>query len=89
VVAQAGLEQTFNLAASESHNVGLVVVDVDVYGVGFISDLRTVFPAIRVIAVATQPADRVRALRAGAVRALPRQTTSRQLAKVIAVISSR
>ncbi|MDX6439924.1 MAG: large repetitive protein, partial [Gaiellaceae bacterium] len=89
VVAQAGLEQTFNLAASESHNVGLVVVDVDVYGVGFISDLRTVFPAIRVIAVATQPADRVRALRAGAVRALPRQTTSRQLAKVIAAISSR
>jgi hypothetical protein len=89
VVAQAGLDRTFDLAASASHNVGLVVVDVDAYGVGFISDLRTVFPAIRVIAVASQPADRVRALRAGAVRALPRQTTSRGLAKAIASISSR
>ena len=61
----------------------------DVHGVGFVKDLRTVFPAIRVIAVATQPADRVRALRAGAVKALPRKTHVRQLAKAIAAISSR
>ncbi len=89
VVAQAGLDQTFALAASGSRDVKIVVVDVDVHGVGFVKDLRTVFPAIRVIAVATQPADRVRALRAGAVKALPRKTTSRQLAKAIAAISSR
>ena len=89
VVAQAGLDQTFALAASSSRDVKIVVVDVDVHGVGFVSDLRTVFPAIRVIAIATQPADRVRALRAGAVKALPRNTTSRQLAKAIAAISSR
>jgi hypothetical protein len=89
VVAQAGLDQTFALAASGSHDIKIVVVDVDVHGVGFVSDLRTVFPAIRVIAIATQPADRVRALRAGAVKALPRNTTSRQLAKAIAAISSR
>ena len=89
VVARAGLDQTFALAASASRNVGIVVVDVDVHGVGFVSDLRIVFPSIRVIALATQPADRVRALRAGAVRALPRTTTSRELAKAIAAISSR
>jgi hypothetical protein len=89
VVAQAGLDQTFALAASSSRDVGIVVVDVDAHGVGFVGDLRTVFPTIRVIAIASQPADRVRALRAGAVKALPRKTTSRQLAKVIAAISSR
>ena len=89
VVAQADLDQTFALAASASRDVKIVVVDVDAHGVGFVSDLRTVFPSIRVIALATQPADRVRALRAGAVKALPRNTTSRQLAKTIASISSR
>ena len=89
VVAQAGIDQTFALAASASRDVKIVVVDVDVHGVGFVKDLRTVFPAIRVIAIASQPADRVRALRAGAVKALPRNTTSRQLAKAIAAISSR
>ena len=89
IVAQAGLDQTFALAASGSRDVKIVVVDVDVHGVGFVKDLRTVFPAIRVIAIASQPADRVRALRAGAVKALPRNTTSRQLAKAIAAISSR
>ena len=89
VVAQAGLDQTFALAASGSRDIQIVVVDVDLHGVGFVSDLRTVFPSIRVIAIATQPADRVRALRAGAVKALPRKTTSTQLAKVIATISSR
>ena len=88
VVAKAGLDQTFALAASGSRDIQIVVVDVDLHGVGFVSDLRTVFPAIRVIAIATQPADRVRALRAGAVKALPRKTTSTQLAKVIATISS-
>ena len=89
VVAQADLDQTFALAASGSRDVKIVVVDVDKHGVGFVRDLRTVFPSIRVIAIATQPADRVRALRAGAVKALPRNTTSRQLAKAIAAISSR
>jgi DNA-binding response OmpR family regulator len=89
VVAQADLDETFALAASGSHDIKIVVVDVDKHGVSFVSDLRTVFPTIRVIAIATQPADRVRALRAGAVQALPRKTTSRQLAKAIAAISSR
>ena len=89
IVAQADLDQTFALAASGAHDIKVVVVDVDSHGVGFVSDLRTVFPSIRVIAIATQPADRVRALRAGAVQALPRNTTSRQLAKAIAAISSR
>ena len=88
VVAQADLDQTFALAASGSRDVKIVVVDVDAHGVGFVSDLHTVFPSIRVIAIATQPADRVRALRAGAVQALPRNTTSRQLAKAIAAIAS-
>ena len=44
VVAQAGLDQTFALAASGSRDIQIVVVDVDLHGVGFVSDLRTVFP---------------------------------------------
>jgi hypothetical protein len=88
VIAQATPDQTFALAASKGTDVSVVVVDADAYGVGFVGDLRTVFPSVRVIAIATHPSTRARALRAGAVRALPRSTTTKQLAKVIATVAS-
>jgi hypothetical protein len=89
VIAQAATpDETFALAASRTRDVSVVVVDVDKYGIAFVTDLRTVFPSLRVIAVSKSAAIRARAVRAGAVRALPRSTTAAQLAKAIAAIAS-
>jgi hypothetical protein len=89
IVATATPDQTFALTASTAHNIGVVVVDVDAYGLGFVSDLRTVFPSLRLIAIAREPATRTLAVRAGAVLALPRNTPAKQLAKAIATIAGR
>ncbi|MGH3071841.1 MAG: beta strand repeat-containing protein [Gaiellaceae bacterium] len=89
VTAAAGADQTFALVSSDRHQVGVVVVDADALGTRFIADLRTVFPSVRVIAISREPARRALALRAGAVRALPRSTTAKQLAKAIALVSGR
>jgi hypothetical protein len=88
VVAMANPDQTFALTASTARNVGVVVVDVDAYGLGFVSDLRTVFPSLRLLAIAREPATRALAVRAGAVLALPRDTPARQVAKAIAAIAA-
>jgi hypothetical protein len=87
VTSAAGTEETFDLVASARHDVDVVVVDADAYGTRFITDLRTVFPALRVIAISREPARRSLALRSGAVRALPRTATAKQLAKAIAQIA--
>jgi hypothetical protein len=89
LTATTGADQTFDVVASTKHEVGLVVVDADAYGTRLIADLRTVFPSVRVIAISREPARRALALRAGAVRALPRSTTAKQLAKAIAAASGR
>ena len=89
LVATATPDQTFALTASTARNVGVVVVDVDAYGLGFVSDLRTVFPSLRLIAIAREPGTRALAVRAGAVLALPRNTPVSQLAKAIAAVSAR
>ena len=89
VTSSSGADQTFQLVASPRHDVGLVVVDADAYGTRFIADLRTVFPSVRVIAISREPARRALALRSGAIRALPRSTTAKQLAKAIAAASGR
>ena len=88
VVATATPDQTFALTASPARNIVVVVVDVDAYGLGFIADLRTVFPSVRLIAIAREPATRALAVRAGAVLAFPRQTPARQLAKAITTTSA-
>jgi hypothetical protein len=87
VVATATPDQTFALTASPARDIGVVVVDVDAYGLGFVADLRTVFPSVRLIAIAREPATRTLAVRAGAVLALPRQTPARQMAKAITNIA--
>ena len=89
VVAGANPDQTFALVASARRNVGVVVVDVDAYGVMFVGDLHTVFPALRLIAIAREPAVRHRSIRAGAVLALPRSTSPHELAKAIVRIAGR
>jgi DNA-binding NarL/FixJ family response regulator len=88
VVATATPDQTFALTASTARNIGVVVVDVDAYGLGFVADLRTVFPSLSLIAIAREPATRTLAVRAGAVVALPRNTPATQLAKAIAAIAA-
>ena len=89
VVATANPDETFALVASGARDVGIVVVDVDAYGVGFVRDLRTVFPTLRMIAISRRAALRAQAVRAGAVLALPRNVTAAQLAKAIAKLGSR
>ena len=89
VVGRASPDQTFELAASVSRNVGIVVVDADAYGVGFVGDLHTVFPALRLIAIARHPVVRQRSLAAGAVLALPRTTPPQELAKAIVRVAGR
>jgi hypothetical protein len=76
------------LTASAARNVSVVVVDVDAYGLGFVGDLRAVFPSLRLIAIAREPATRALAVRAGAVLALPRNTPARQIAKAITAIAA-
>ncbi|HEY8102924.1 MAG TPA: Ig-like domain-containing protein, partial [Gaiellaceae bacterium] len=88
-VAQASPDETFALAASASRNIGVVVVDVDAYGTALVGDLHMVFPALRLIAIAREPAVRSRSLRAGAGLALPRSTSAQQLAAAIVRIAGR
>ena len=88
IVATATPDQTFALTASAARNIEVVVVDVDTYGLGFVSDLRAVFPSLRLIAIAREPATRTLAVRAGAVLALPRNTPAGRMAKAIAAIAA-
>jgi hypothetical protein len=62
---------------------------VDEYGVSFVGDLHTVFPALRLIALAEERKTRTLAVRAGAVLALPRSTPPHQLRKAIVKVSGR
>jgi hypothetical protein len=89
VVARSGADGVFALAASPARNVRVVVADVDEYGVSFIGDLHTVFPALRLIALAEERNTRTRAVRAGAVLALPRSTPPHRLRKEIVRVSGR
>ena len=89
ILTRATPDETFALVMSAVRNVGIVVVDVDVYGVVFVGDLHTVFPALRLIAIAREPALRQLSIRAGAVVALPRSTSSQQLATAIVRLAGR
>ncbi|MBI4171450.1 MAG: Ig-like domain repeat protein, partial [Actinobacteria bacterium] len=80
-------ERTFQLAGATDRNVGVVVVDVDVYGLGFLRDLRLVFPDLRLLALGSSPATLGRAVQAGANLALPRGTPSGELARMISELA--
>ena len=88
-LARTDDDGTFALASSRSRNIGVAVVDVDDYGVGVVRDLGIVFPRLQLIGIARDPGTRQRAVRAGAVLALPRSTPAAKAARAIARIAGR
>jgi DNA-binding NarL/FixJ family response regulator len=68
--------------------VRVVVVDVHVFGVGLVRDLHTVFPGVKLLALANRPRDRARALKAGAAAALPRNSSPGRIASAIRRLSA-
>jgi hypothetical protein len=83
VVKATGIETTFDAAANRKTDTRVIVVDVDEFGLAFVRDLHTVFPAAKIVALSSSPRTMARALRFGAVVALPRSTPPAMLAKVI------
>jgi hypothetical protein len=83
VVSSASIEPTFDAAANRRTDVQVIVVDVDEFGVGLISDLHAVFPSAKLIAITSSPRLMVNSLRAGATIALPRSTPASRLVRVI------
>jgi DNA-binding NarL/FixJ family response regulator len=88
-VAPTDLDGAFDLSASSSRDVRVVVVDIRRYGLQAIRDLRTVFPDQRIVAIATDRRLKLRALKAGADAALPPTATAAEVARAAAALLSR
>jgi hypothetical protein len=88
IVSVSTADQAFDLIAAGDRDRTVVVLDADAYGSRIVGDLRIVFPSARVIAISGEPATRALALRAGAVRALPRTVPPSRLAKVVAAAAA-
>ncbi|HEY8628684.1 MAG TPA: Ig-like domain-containing protein [Gaiellaceae bacterium] len=71
VLETSAAADAFDLTAGDATNVRVVVLDVDRLGLNYLHDLHTVFPTVRIVAIANDPAIRRRALNAGAAVALP------------------
>jgi hypothetical protein len=82
-VKARGADAAFDLAGASTGNVQLIVVDVDEFGVGFVRDLHTVFPSLKIVALSSSSVRLAASKRAGASAALPRSTTGPKLAKVV------
>jgi ActR/RegA family two-component response regulator len=85
-VSAAGVEGTFDLTASRTRDVRVVVVDLDEHGVGVVRDLRTVFADLQLVGIGGDAHILASALRAGATTALPRSATAKQLARTVALL---
>jgi hypothetical protein len=83
VVWATGVEPTFDAAASRTRDVRVIVIDVDAFGTGLVRELHTVFPSVRIVALASTPKLLAGSLAAGAAIALPRATPPATLARVI------
>jgi hypothetical protein len=83
LITAAGVEPTFDAAASRRTDVRVIVVDVDAFGVSLISDLHAVFPSAKIVALTSSPKQMATSLKAGAAIALPRSTPASILARVI------
>jgi DNA-binding NarL/FixJ family response regulator len=83
LVPAPGIDPTFDAAASRSTDVRVIVLDMNQVGAPFIRDLHTVFPSVKIVALASTPRAMATALRAGAAIALPRSTPPSALARVI------
>jgi hypothetical protein len=89
LVSAWGIEPTFDAAASRRIDVRVIVIDVDAFGVGLVRDLHTVFPSVRIVALASTPRLLARSLAAGAAVALPRATPPATVARVIERLLAR
>jgi hypothetical protein len=83
VVKTVGEDSAFDAVGAGSNGVQVMVVDVDQFGVGFVSDLHTVFPGLRIVVLSRSPKTLVKALKSGATVALPSSTPNSMLAAVI------
>src|SRR5207248_2387708 len=83
-VSATDVDGAFELSASSTRNVRVVVVDTRIYGLQLVRDLRAVFPELRIVAIATDPKLTGRALRAGADTALPPSATAGEVARAAA-----
>jgi hypothetical protein len=83
LLATTGIDPTFDAAASRTTDVRVIVLDTNQFGTALIRDLHTVFPSVKIVALASTPRVMVTALRAGAAIALPRSTPPSTLARVI------
>jgi hypothetical protein len=83
LVSASGVEPTFDEAASRKRDVRVIVLDVDELGIGLVRDLHTVFPSVKIVALASGPRLMAAALKAGASVILPRSTPRVTLAKVV------
>ncbi len=80
---RVGPDAAFTLAAAANRDLPVILVDVDELGIGFLRDLRTVFPAMRLVALASDPATLARAGRAGASLTVPRSARLERLARAL------
>jgi hypothetical protein len=83
LLTAVGVDPTFDAAASRTTDVRVIVLDTNQFGTALIHDLHTVFPSVKIIALASTPRGMATALRAGAAIALPRSTPPSTLARVI------
>ncbi|TML12371.1 MAG: PASTA domain-containing protein, partial [Actinobacteria bacterium] len=88
-IAPTDLEGAFDLSASSSRDVRVVVVDTRIYGLQLVRDLRTVFPELRILAITTDRRLEARALKAGANAALPPTATAFQVARATSALLAR
>ncbi|MHB8643094.1 MAG: OmpL47-type beta-barrel domain-containing protein [Gaiellaceae bacterium] len=87
VLLASSEDPAFAFTGGTKYNVRVVVVDVDHFTLSLVHDLRVVFPSVNVIALTAQPRKLSQAVAAGASVALPRSTSTAQLARVVRRLS--
>jgi hypothetical protein len=83
IVKTTGMDSTFDAAGAGSNGLQVMVVDVDQFGLGFVRDLHTVFPSLRMVVLSRDPKVLARASKVGATVALPRSIPNSVLAAVV------
>jgi hypothetical protein len=89
VLKTSDAADAFDLAAAEATNVRVAILDVDRLGLGYLHDLHTIFPTVRIVAIANDPLVRHRALVAGAAVALPHAAGPARVGAAVRRLSRR
>jgi hypothetical protein len=79
----------FDLAGEPTTNVTLAVMDVDELGLGYLHDFHSVFPLVRIVALADTGNDRKRARDAGATVAFSPSTPVARVGTVVRALLAR